>query len=95
MAAAAQVAAGSGFLQPTLFDFFAENQQEPAFCYALQATRCSQPGVFTCQSGGFIASGAVCRGCRCVVRRAVTSIPYCCVGGRRQGTHGVLARGPQ
>jgi D-serine deaminase-like pyridoxal phosphate-dependent protein len=52
-----EVAAGSGFLQSHLFDYYAGNENPPAFCFALQVTRSSQPDHVTCQSGGFIASG--------------------------------------
>jgi D-serine deaminase-like pyridoxal phosphate-dependent protein len=52
-----EVTAGSGFLQSHLFDYYRANQNQPAFCFALQVTRIPQPGIVTCQSGGFIASG--------------------------------------
>lgn len=52
-----EVTAGSGFLQSHLFDYYASNENQPAFCFALQVTRSSQPDHVTCQSGGFIASG--------------------------------------
>jgi D-serine deaminase-like pyridoxal phosphate-dependent protein len=52
-----EVTAGSGFLQSHLFDYYASNENEPAFCFALSLTRSSQPDHVTCQSGGFIASG--------------------------------------
>jgi D-serine deaminase-like pyridoxal phosphate-dependent protein len=52
-----EVTAGSGFLQSHLFDYYASNANEPAFCFALQVTRSSQPDHVTCQGGGFIASG--------------------------------------
>ena len=54
-----EVTAGSGFLQSHLFDYYRANQNQPAFCFALQVTRIPQPGIVTCQSGGFIASGEV------------------------------------
>lgn len=52
-----EVTAGSGFLQSHLFDYYAGNENQPAFCFALQVTRSSQADHVTCQSGGFIASG--------------------------------------
>jgi D-serine deaminase-like pyridoxal phosphate-dependent protein len=52
-----EVAAGSGFLQSHLFDYYTSNENQPAFCFALQVTRSSQADHVTCQSGGFIASG--------------------------------------
>lgn len=54
-----EVTAGSGFLQSHLFDYYRSNQNQPAFCFALQVTRQPQPGTITCQSGGFIASGEI------------------------------------
>lgn len=56
-----EVTAGSGFLQSHLFDYYVANQNAPAFCFALQVTRVSQPDRVTCQSGGFIASGPTAR----------------------------------
>lgn len=52
-----EVTAGSGFLQSHLFDYYRDNRNEPALCFALRVTRRPQPGVVTCQSGGFVASG--------------------------------------
>jgi D-serine deaminase-like pyridoxal phosphate-dependent protein len=52
-----EVTAGSGFLQSHLFDYYAANENRPAFCFALQVTRCPEPGFVTCHSGGFVASG--------------------------------------
>jgi D-serine deaminase-like pyridoxal phosphate-dependent protein len=52
-----EVTAGSGFLQSHLFDYFVANRNRPAFAYALQITRVPEPGMVTCQSGGFTASG--------------------------------------
>jgi len=54
-----EVTAGSGFLQPHLFDYYDTNENEPACCFALQVTRTPEPGVVTCHSGGFIASGEI------------------------------------
>jgi len=54
-----EVTAGSGFLQSHLFDYYPKNQNQPAFCFALQVTRIPQPGIVTCHSGGFIASGEI------------------------------------
>ena len=52
-----EVTAGSGFLQSHLFDYYAANENVPAYCFALQVTRSSQADHVTCQGGGFIASG--------------------------------------
>jgi D-serine deaminase-like pyridoxal phosphate-dependent protein len=52
-----EVTAGSGFLQSHLFDYYAANKNVPAFCFGLQVSRMPQPGIITCKSGGFVASG--------------------------------------
>jgi len=54
-----EVTAGSGFLQSNLFDYFAENENQCAFVFALQSTRSSSKNSIVCQSGGFIASGEI------------------------------------
>lgn len=54
-----EVTVGSGLLQSAIFDWFAANEAEPAFCFALQATRRPDPDTIVLQSGGFIASGEV------------------------------------
>ena len=53
-----ELTAGSGFLQPHLFDYYAEHRGEPAIFFALRVTRLPAPGFVTCQGGGFLASGA-------------------------------------
>jgi D-serine deaminase-like pyridoxal phosphate-dependent protein len=53
-----EVTAGSGFLDAHLFDHYAGLDLEPAAAFALQVTRRPAPGLVTCQSGGFVASGA-------------------------------------
>jgi D-serine deaminase-like pyridoxal phosphate-dependent protein len=57
-AALTEITAGSGFLQSHLFDHYEINQSEPALFFALPITRIPQADRVTCQSGGFIASGA-------------------------------------
>lgn len=54
-----EVTAGSGILQSQIFDYFEENASRPAFAFALPVVRRPEPGMVTCQSGGFIASGAL------------------------------------
>ncbi len=54
-----EVTVGSGFLHPHLFDQYTDQLTRPAFCFGLRITRLPQPGVVTCQGGGFIASGEV------------------------------------
>lgn len=52
-----EVTAGSGFLASHLFDFYRHMKLRPAAFFALQVVRRSDPGLVTCQGGGYIASG--------------------------------------
>ncbi len=52
-----EVAAGSGFLCPHLFSYFAGLELEPAIFLAFEACRSSDPGYVTCLGGGIVASG--------------------------------------
>lgn len=52
-----EVAAGSGFLCPHLFSYFAGLPLEPAAWFALEVCRSSDPGLVTCAGGGYVASG--------------------------------------
>lgn len=52
-----ELSAGSGLLDPHLFDYYSNIRFEPACFFALQAVRRSDPGFVTCQGGGYIASG--------------------------------------
>jgi D-serine deaminase-like pyridoxal phosphate-dependent protein len=52
-----ELAAGSGFLSPHLFDYYSNIRFEPACFFALQAVRASDPDHVTCLGGGYIASG--------------------------------------
>jgi D-serine deaminase-like pyridoxal phosphate-dependent protein len=56
-----EVAAGSGFLDSHLFDGYRGVELTPAAFFALSVTRHPAPGIYTCQSGGFVASGAAGR----------------------------------
>lgn len=53
-----EITVGSAFLAGHLFDRFSEIETRPAAYFALPVTRVPAPGYVTCQSGGFIASGA-------------------------------------
>ena len=55
--AVTEVTAGSAFLCPHLFDYYAANPFEPAGFFALEVSRIPKPGVVTCLGGGYIASG--------------------------------------
>jgi len=52
-----EVTVGSGFLQSHLFDYYPGNKNKPALAFALQVDRMPRKTMFTCKSGGFIASG--------------------------------------
>ncbi|MFO0549469.1 MAG: alanine racemase [Polyangiaceae bacterium] len=57
-----EVAAGSGFYKPLLFDGYRSpfvRSLEPSCFFALQATRRPAPDIVTCLGGGYVASGAV------------------------------------
>jgi len=54
-----EITVGSAFLHAHLFDYYKQKITSPAFLFGLRITRLPQPGVVTCQSGGFIASGPV------------------------------------
>lgn len=53
-----ELAAGSGLYAPLLFDGYEQFRHEPAAGFALPITRRPTEDIFTCQSGGFVASGA-------------------------------------
>jgi len=52
-----EVSVGSGFYCPHLFSEFLDLDLIPSAFYALQVVRTSDPGLVTCQGGGYIASG--------------------------------------
>jgi D-serine deaminase-like pyridoxal phosphate-dependent protein len=54
-----EVTVGSGFVASGLFDDYAELTLVPAAGFALQVTREPARGIYTCQGGGYVASGAV------------------------------------
>lgn len=53
-----EIAVGSGFFCPTLFDNYVGVRHFPAVGYAIEITRIPAPGVYTCHGGGYVASGA-------------------------------------
>ncbi|MGE0616272.1 MAG: amino acid deaminase/aldolase [Bacteriovoracia bacterium] len=53
-----ELTAGSAFFSPHLFDYYSNVRFEPAACFALQASRISDPGYVTCLGGGYVASGS-------------------------------------
>jgi len=54
-----EVAFGSGILHAHIFDKYKHKTTSCAFTFGLRVTRIPAPGVVTCQSGGFIASGPI------------------------------------
>lgn len=56
--AVTEVAAGSGFFHPRLFDFYRGFSGRPAALFALPVVRRPAPGVVTVLGGGYHASGA-------------------------------------
>ncbi len=53
-----ELTVGSGFFAPGLFDHYRSFRHQPALSFALEVVRCPAPGIYTCASGGFIASGS-------------------------------------
>ncbi len=54
-----EVAAGSAFFAPGLFDHYQEVRFVPAAGFSLEIVRRPAKDIFTCHGGGYIASGAV------------------------------------
>jgi D-serine deaminase-like pyridoxal phosphate-dependent protein len=55
--AVTEVAAGSGFYAPTLFDNYSAFRLRPAAIFALPVVRKPAPGIATALGGGYLASG--------------------------------------
>jgi D-serine deaminase-like pyridoxal phosphate-dependent protein len=58
-AAVTEITVGSGFYAPTLFDNYRDFRYQPAAGYAIQIVRRPGTSIYTCQGGGYTASGAV------------------------------------
>ena len=56
--AVTEIAAGSGFFDPRLFDVYRGFTARPAALFALPVVRRPGPGIVTVLGGGWIASGA-------------------------------------
>jgi D-serine deaminase-like pyridoxal phosphate-dependent protein len=54
-----EIAAGSGFYQSHLFDYYDNFRHHPAAGFAVEIIRAPQPGMWTCHGGGYIASGSI------------------------------------
>ena len=57
--AVTEVAVGSGFYSPHLFDYYKAFQYRPAAGFALEVVRQANKQYVTCAGGGYIASGGV------------------------------------
>ncbi|GGS59996.1 alanine racemase [Planobispora rosea] len=55
--AVTEIAAGSGFFHPRLFDFYRDFTGRPAALFALPVVRRPAPGTVTVLGGGYVASG--------------------------------------
>jgi D-serine deaminase-like pyridoxal phosphate-dependent protein len=55
--AVTELAAGSGFYAPTLFDAYSSFRLEPAAMFALPVVRKPSPAIATALGGGYVASG--------------------------------------
>ncbi|WP_240686773.1 amino acid deaminase/aldolase [Amycolatopsis suaedae] len=56
-----EIAAGSGFLAPTLFDGYSRFHPRPAALFALPVVRKPVPAIATLFAGGYVASGSAQR----------------------------------
>ncbi|WP_062344131.1 amino acid deaminase/aldolase [Herbidospora yilanensis] len=74
-----EVAAGSGFYHPTLFDRYSNFTGRPAALFALPVVRRPAPGVVTVLGGGYPASGA---------GPGRAAVPYLPEGLRHNGDEG-------
>jgi D-serine deaminase-like pyridoxal phosphate-dependent protein len=54
-----EIAAGSGFYQSHLFDYYDNFRHFPAAGFAIEIVRQPQPCIWTCHGGGYIASGSI------------------------------------
>jgi D-serine deaminase-like pyridoxal phosphate-dependent protein len=53
-----EITVGSGFYSPALFDNYRDFRYQPAAGYAIEIVRHPRPSIYTCQGGGYIASGS-------------------------------------
>jgi len=54
-----EIAVGSGFYTPTLFDNYGTFKHNPATGYAIEIVRQPARNIYTCLGGGYVASGAL------------------------------------
>lgn len=53
-----EIAVGSGFYAPGLFDSYKNFRHEPAAGFALEVVRRPKANIYTCFAGGYVASGS-------------------------------------
>lgn len=53
-----EVTMGSALYSPTLFDYYKDFKYLPSLFFALEVTRNPEGNIYTCNGGGYIASGA-------------------------------------
>jgi D-serine deaminase-like pyridoxal phosphate-dependent protein len=56
--AVTEITVGSAFFGPAFFDGYRQLQYKPAAGFAIEITRLPEPGIYTCQGGGYVASGS-------------------------------------
>lgn len=54
-----EIAVGSGFYAPALFDNYRNFRYQPAAGFAIEIVRHPRPTIYTCLGGGYVASGSV------------------------------------
>jgi len=56
--AVTEITVGSAFYGPALCDQYRRLRYEPAAGFAIEITRLPEPRIYTCQGGGYVASGS-------------------------------------
>ncbi|MFO7973718.1 MAG: amino acid deaminase/aldolase [Candidatus Hydrogenedentota bacterium] len=56
--AVTEITVGAGFFGPAMFDGYRGFHYESAAGFAIEITRIPEPGIYTCQGGGYVASGS-------------------------------------
>jgi D-serine deaminase-like pyridoxal phosphate-dependent protein len=56
-----ELAAGSGFYAPALFDSYSHFKHLPAAGFAVEIVRHPQKNIYTCLGGGYVASGGIAK----------------------------------
>lgn len=53
-----EIAVGSAFYSPALFDYYKDFKHLPAMGFAIEIARIPKQGIYTCHGGGYVASGS-------------------------------------